>query len=217
MHYAIVNAPPGSVGKAYRFFKFRSLSSAHKCPEVDEFALVYESMEQLKQICPTDDLKAILVSVGKEVPNFISHEMLAQGLHKLVEQNATTWSSEKADETTQEKEPDMATAKKTKKAASAKKPKTKTVAAKKPAAAKKERKIPMKTKAVGKMEHAGKIKVIGANNARKGSNRYNNLEVIFAAKTVEEALRNLRNMTPKGGMLDIRFAVANGLIEISNG
>lgn len=217
MHYAIVNAPPGSQGKPYRFFKFRSLASAHKCPDVDEFALVYESSEQLKQVCPAEDLKAILTAIGQEVPDYISHDMLAKGLHTLVEENATTWSSEKADEATQEEEPDMATAKKTKKAAASKKPQTKTATAKKPAAEKKERKVPVKAKVIGKVEKVGKIKVLAANPARNGTHRYENLEVIFAAKTVEEALRNLRNMTPPGGMLDIRFALANKLIEITNG
>jgi hypothetical protein len=218
MHFAIVDSPSGSQGKPYRFYKFRSLASAHKCPEVTEFALVYESLDQLKQLCPADDIRAILIAVGETVPTSISHEMLATGLHKLVEQNATTWSSEKAEEATQEEEPDMATAKKAKKTA---KTKTATAKAKKPAvkkvAEKKERKVPLKTKATGKMESSGKIKVLAANPARKGTHRYENLEVIFGSKTVEEALHTLRNMTPKGGMLDIRFAVANKLIEVSNG
>lgn len=214
MHYAIVDAPPGATGKPYRFYKFRTLTSAHKCPEVSEFALVYESPEQLKQLCPADDIRAILVAMGHEVPETISHSALVDGIHKLVEQTATTWSSEKADETTpEEEEPDMATAKKTKKAA---KPKTKTATAKKPAA-KKERKAPLQAKATGRMSQTGKIKVLADNPARKGTHRYDNLEVILAAKTVEEALRNLRNMTPPGGMVDIRFAVANKLIEVTNG
>lgn len=214
MHFAVVDSPPGGQGKPYRFYKFRSLASAHKCPEVNEFALVYESPEQLQQLCPADDIKAILIAVGVDVPDNAGHVALANALHKLVEETATTWSSEKAEETTPEEEPDMATVKKAKKSTA--KPKTKTATAKKPAV-KKERKVPLQAKASGKLAQAGKIKVLAENPARKGTNRYQNLDVILAAKTVEEALRNLRNMTPPGGMVDIRFAVANRLIDITNG
>jgi hypothetical protein len=116
MHYAVVSAPEGSHGKPYRFYKFRSLASAHKCPEVDEFALVYESVEQLEQLCHPDDTKGILVSLGVEVPSTANRSMLAKALHRLAEENATTWSSEKAEEATHEEEPDMAVKKaKTKK------------------------------------------------------------------------------------------------------
>lgn len=210
MHYAVVNAPPGSTGKPYRFFKFRTLNAAHKCQEVDEFALVYESQEQLEMLCHPDDIKGILTAVGVEVPSVVTATALAKALHRLVEETATTWSSEKAEETTQEEEPDMATAKKSKKPAKAK---TKTTT--KPV--KKERKTPLKDKARGPLAQTGKIKVLAKNPAREGTIRHANLEVILNSKTLEEALRNLRNMTPPGGMIDVRFAVANGLIEILNG
>lgn len=215
MHFAIVNAPPGSTGKPYRFYKFKTLNAAHKCPEVDEFALVYESQEQLQQLCPMEDIRAVLISLGIEVPESVTHAALANALHKLTEKNATSWSSEKAEETTLEEEPEeMASIKKAaKKSAAPKKAK-----AKKAAPVKKERKVPLQAKLTGRMQQTGKIKVLGKNPAREGTNRYDNLAVILASKTVEEALRNLRNLPKPGGMVDIRFALANGLIEVqSNG
>ena len=207
MHYAVVNAPPGSSGNAYRFFKFKALSAAHKCPLVDEFALVYEVPEQLQQLCPADDLRAILIACGVEVPDSATHIMLANALHRLVEENATSWAKESA----QNGEPEMASVKKAKKAAAPKKAK-----AKKAPAPKKERKVPLQAKLKGRMAREGRIKKLGTNPAREGTNRYANLEVILAAKTVEEALRNLRNLPKPGGMVDIRFAIANGLIEVAD-
>lgn len=218
MHFAVVTAPEGSTGKPYRFYKFRSLKAAHKCPEVDEFALVYESEEQLQQLCPADDLWGILRSVGVEIPSNATHVMLAKALHRLVEENATTWSSEKAEEATQiEEEPEMAEKKAKKPAAKKAKDFSKP---KKPAAVAKEKtpkvakKRPLQAKVTGKLPKQGKIKVLGHNTARPGSIRYENLEVIFSAKTVEEALRNLHAMPRKGGTVDLRFALANNLIEI---
>lgn len=96
----------------------------------------------------------------------------------------------------------MATAKKAKKSA-----------AKKPKAPKKERKL--QAKVAGRMAKTGKIKKLGTNPAREGTKRYENLEVILQSKTVESALETLRNMTPPGGMLDIRFALESGLIEVA--
>jgi hypothetical protein len=197
MHFAIVNAPPGTQGKPYRFYKFRTLNTANKCSEVDEFALVYESSEQLKQLCPTDDIRAIVVAMGHEVPENANHDALVRALHRLVENEAVSWS------TTQTEEPEVATKKAPKKAA---KPKV--------AKEKKERKSPLQAKFSGKLTKSGKIKKLAPNPARAGTRRHLNLEVIYNSKTVEDALRDLRNLTTPGGMVDIRFAVANGLIEI---
>jgi len=212
MHYAIVNAPPGSQGKPYRFYKFKTLNAANKCSEVDEFALVYESPDQLKQLCPAADLRAILVATGNEVPDSATHDALANALHRLTEQNATSWSAEKAEEITQQEEPDMAV----KKAAAKKSSKPKAAKPKKEAAPKKERRAPLQAKAKGGMPKAGKIKKLAPNPAREGTKRFTNLEVIYNSKTVEDALRDLRNLPVPGGMTDIRFAVANGLIEIAD-
>lgn len=221
MHFAVVSAPEGSQGKPYMFFKFRTLNAANKCPDVDEFALVYESEEQLQQLCHADDLKGILRSLGVEIPSNATPVMLARALHRLVEEKATTWSSEKAEEITQPEEPEMAE-KKAKKPASKKetvaKPKAeKTVKPKAEKIAKPKAKSSVQAKGGGKLDKAARIKVLTKNPAKPGSIRYENLEVIFAAKTVEEALRNLRAMPRGGGMLDIRFALANGLIEVANG
>jgi hypothetical protein len=212
MHFAVVSAPEGSQGKPYRFFKFRTLNAANKCPDVDEFALVYESEEQLQQLCHADDLKGILRSLGVEIPSNATPVMLARALHRLVEENATTWSSEKAEEITQSEEPEMAE-KKAKKPAAKKPAKPKAEKVAKPKAEKR----PVQAKVSGKLPKESRIKVVGKNPARPGSIRFENLEVIFAAKTVEEALRNLRAMPRKGGMIDIRFAIDNGLIEVANG
>ena len=203
MHYAVVNAPPGTQGKPYRFYKFRTLNVANKCSEVDEFSLVYESPDQLKQLCPSEDIRAILVALGHEVPETANHDALVNALHRLVETEATSWSKEN-EAAQSEEEPEMA------KKATAKKP-----AAKK-AAVKKERKVPLQAKANGKMGKTGKIKKLAPNPAREGTKRFTNLEVIYNSKTVEDALRDLRNLPAPGGMADIRFAVANGLIEIAD-
>lgn len=216
MHYAIVEAKEGSRGKPYQFFKFRSLKAAHNCPVVDEFALVYESLEQLEQLCHADDLRGILRALGVEIPNNANHAMLAKALHRLAEESATSWSE--SEETTQkEEEPEMATAKKTKKPAAkkakaAKSPKPKV--AKPPKERKVAKKRPLQAKITGKLDKSAKIKVLAANPARPGTIRHDNLQVIYAAKTLEEALRNLNNMPKKGGMVDVRFALANGLIEV---
>jgi hypothetical protein len=65
------------------------------------------------------------------------------------------------------------------------------------------------------MSKTGKIKKLGTNPAREGTKRYENLEVVLQSRTVESALETLRNLTPPGGMVDIRFALESGLIEIS--
>lgn len=212
MHYAVVPAQPGSKGKAYNIYKFRTLKVANNCSEVDEFALVYESPEQLKEISPAEDLRAILVSLGHEVPETATHEALARALHKLAEETATTWSSEQAEETTQEEEPDMAEKKATKKASPKKSAKPKAAKKTEP----KERKKPLQAKVKGRgaVPKEGKIRKLVANPAREGTKRHTNLEVIYASKNVQDALRDLRALPNPGGMDDIRFAVANGLIEI---
>lgn len=206
MFYAIVNATPGTQGKPYHFYKFKSRGSAQKNAGTDEFSLVFESAEELHSLCPTEDIKGILVSCGVEVPETATPNQISHALFLLVSENATSWSAKK-EETTQTEEPDMATAKKAKKTA-AKKPK----AEKK---AKAPKKAPLQAKVSGRMAKTGKIKKLGQNPAREGTKRYENLEVILGSKTVESALETLRNMTPPGGMVDIRFAVANGLIEVS--
>ena len=90
----------------------------------------------------------------------------------------------------------------------------------KPKAAKKtepkERKKPLQAKVKGRgaVPKEGKIRKLAANPARAGTKRHTNLEVIYASKNVQDALRDLRALPNPGGMDDIRFAVANGLIEI---
>jgi hypothetical protein len=211
MHYAVVNAPPGSQGKPYRFYKFRTLNTANKCSEVDEFSLVYESPDQLKEICPLEDIKAILVSLGHEVPENATHDACVNALHRLVEESAITWSAEASEAAQIEEEPEMAAKKATKKTAAKKSAKPKVAKEAKP---KKERKVPLQAKVTGKMGKSGKIKKLSPNPAREGTIRHTNLEVIYNSKTVEDALRDLRVLPKPGGMGDIRFAVANGLIEI---
>jgi hypothetical protein len=206
MFYVVLNGQPGSQGKAYHFYKFKSENAAKKCARTDDFSLAFESADGLEVVCSADDIKGVLTASGVEVPETATKSQMANALFLLVSENATSWSG-KNDETTQTEEPDMATAKKAKKSA-AKKPKAEKVA--KVKAPKK-----VQAKAPGRMSKTGKIKKLGTNPAREGTKRYENLEVVLQSKTVESALETLRNMTPPGGMLDIRFALESGLIEIS--
>lgn len=203
MIYAIVPGEPGTQGKAYHFFKYKARTSAQKNAGSDEFSLVFESAEELQQLRPTEDLKGILTSSGVDVPETATESQIANALFLLVSENAT-WPAQK-EEATQTEEPEMATAKKTKS---------------KKAPAEKKAKAPKKViqaKTSGRMAKTGKIKKLGVPNpARQGTKRYENLEVVLGSKTVESALETLRNMTPPGGMLDIRFAIESGLIEVTN-
>ena len=201
MIYVILNSPPGTQGKAYHFYKFNSEISARKCAKTDEFSLVFESVDGLEVVRSADDIKGILTASGVDVPETATKSQMANALFLLVSENATSWSG-KNDETTQSEEPDMATAKK------AKKPKAEKVV--KAKAAKK-----VQAKVAGRMAKTGKIKKLGTNPAREGTKRYENIEIILQSKTVESALETLRNMTPPGGMLDIRFALESGLIEVT--
>lgn len=217
MHYAIAAGEPGTQGKPYKFFKFRTENATQKCTKSDEFSIVFDSPEQLQEVCPNEDIVGILTAMGVEVNSTYTYTptACAKALFRLVEQNAVSWGHDEPDPTPTE-EPAMAEAvKKPAKKSAAKKPKSEKKA--KAAKAPKEKKPNLQAKARGSVPKTGKIKKLAPNPARVGTNRHLNIEAILGSKTVEEALNNLRNLQPQGGMVDIRFALANKLIEVIGG
>ena len=59
------------------------------------------------------------------------------------------------------------------------------------------------------------IKLVDEPPIRKGTNRYRNMEVILASKTVGEAISALRKLDPApGGKTDITIALKAGAIEL---
>jgi hypothetical protein len=106
MFYVVLNGQPGSQGKAYHFYKFKSENAAKKCARTDDFSLAFESPDGLEVVCSADDIKGVLTASGVEVPETATKSQMANALFLLVSENATSWSG-KNDETTQTEEPDM--------------------------------------------------------------------------------------------------------------
>jgi hypothetical protein len=108
----------------------------------------------------------------------------------------------------------MAAAKKsaTKKAKAPKEAKPKK---EKVAKAPKEPKPKLQMKKIGKFDPRAKIKkLVKENPARPGTLRHTNLEIVFNSKTVGEAVEALKG-TQKGGLVDVKFAIESGLIEVA--
>lgn len=213
MYYAIVAGEAGTQGNAYKFYKFKTENAAVKCAKLDEFSVVFLTEDGLKELCKPEELTGILTAMGVEVNDGYSHETLAKAVFRMAEERATWASEENPEPPVEQESEEMAAAKKsaTKKAKAPKEPKAKK---EKVAKAPKEAKPKLQRKKIGKFDPKAKIKkLVKDNPARPGTVRHQNLEIVFSSKTVEEAVAALKG-TQKGGLVDVKFAIANNLIEV---
>ena len=182
----------------YSYFVFPSMRELRNCKEIDEYSIVYSTVEQLKEAHTEEELLSVMEASYNKLKSPLDNEttgyLRAQGVHgeffSYVDFVARKYKPIK---------------KETKVSAE--------VVNIEPTA-------PIKTEpkaqrtARSKYDPDAKIVVTGDNPYREGSNRWHNFEALAKSATVADALAAMKALTPGGNSVDIRLALEKGAIKL---
>jgi len=182
----------------YSYFVFPSMRELRNCKEIDEYSIVYSTVEQLKEAHTEEELLSVMEASYNKLKSPLDNEttgyLRAQGVHgeffSYVDFIARKYKPVK---------------KETKVSAE--------VINIEPTA-------PIKTEpkaqrtARSKYDPDAKIVVTGDNPYREGSNRWHNFEALAKSATVADALAAMKALTPGGNSVDIRLALEKGAIQL---
>ena len=184
----------------YSYFVFPSMRELRNCKEIDEYSIVYSTVEQLKEAHTEEELLSVMEASYNKLKSPLDNEttgyLRAQGVHgeffSYVDFVARKYKPIK---------------KETKVSAE--------VVNIEPTA-------PIKTEpkaqrtARSKYDPDAKIVVTGDNPYREGSNRWHNFEALAKSATVADALSAMKALTPGGNSVDIKLALAKGVIKLGD-
>jgi len=188
----------------YSYFVFPSMRELRNCKEIDEYSIVYSTVEQLKEAHTEEELLSVMEASYNKLKSPLDNEatgyLRAQGVHgeffSYVDFIARKYKPVK---------------KETKVSAE--------VVNIEPTA-------PIKTEpkaqrtAKSKYDPDAKIVVTvdmfgkHHNPYREGSNRWHNFEALAKSATVADALAAMKALTPGGNSVDIRLALEKGAIQL---
>lgn len=182
----------------YSYFVFPSMRELRNCTEIDEYSIVYSTVEQLKEAYTEEELLSVMEASYDKLKSPLDNDttgyLRAQGVHgeffSYVDFIARKYKPVK---------------KETKVSAE--------VVNIEPTA-------PIKTEpkaqrtARSKYDPDAKIVVTGDNPYREGSNRWHNFEALAKSATVADALAAMKALTPGGNSVDIRLALEKGAIQL---
>jgi len=182
----------------YSYFVFPSMRELRNCKEINEYSIVYSTVDQLKEAYTEEELLSVMEASYNKLKSPLENEttgyLRAQGVHgeffSYVDFVARKYKPIK---------------KETKVSAE--------VVNIEPTA-------PIKTEpkaqrtARSKYDPDAKIVVTGDNPYREGSNRWHNFEALAKSATVADALAAMKALTPGGNSVDIRLALEKGAIKL---
>jgi hypothetical protein len=182
----------------YSYFVFPSMRELRNCKEINEYSIVYSTVDQLKEAYTEEELLSVMEASYNKLKSPLGNEttgyLRAQGVHgeffSYVDFIARKYKPVK---------------KETKVSAE--------VVNIEPTA-------PIKTEpkaqrtARSKYDPDAKIVVTGDNPYREGSNRWHNFEALAKSATVADALAAMKALTPGGNSVDIRLALEKGAIKL---
>jgi len=182
----------------YSYFVFPSMRELRNCKEINEYSIVYSTVDQLKEAYTEEELLSVMEASYNKLKSPLDNEttgyLRAQGVHgeffSYVDFVARKYKPIK---------------KETKVSAE--------VVNIEPTA-------PIKTEpkaqrtARSKYDPDAKIVVTGDNPYREGSNRWHNFEALAKSATVADALAAMKALTPGGNSVDIRLALEKGAIQL---
>ena len=182
----------------YSYFVFPSMRELRNCKEINEYSIVYSTVDQLKEAYTEEELLSVMEASYNKLKSPLDNEttgyLRAQGVHgeffSYVDFIARKYKPVK---------------KETKVSAE--------VINIEPTA-------PIKTEpkaqrtARSKYDPDAKIVVTGDNPYREGSNRWHNFEALAKSATVADALAAMKALTPGGNSVDIRLALEKGAIKL---
>jgi len=182
----------------YSYFVFPSMRELRDCKEINEYSIVYSTVDQLKEAYTEEELLSVMEASYNKLKSPLNNEttgyLRAQGVHgeffSYVDFIARKYKPVK---------------KETKVSAE--------VVNIEPTA-------PIKTEpkaqrtARSKYDPDAKIVATGDNPYREGSNRWHNFEALAKSATVADALAAMKALTPGGNSVDIRLALEKGAIKL---
>lgn len=182
----------------YSYFVFPSMRELRDCKEINEYSIVYSTVDQLKEAYTEEELLSVMEAsynkLKSPLDNEITGYLRAQGVHgeffSYVDFIARKYKPVK-------KETEVSAE----------------VVNIEPTA-------PIKTEpkaqrtARSKYDPDAKIVVTGDNPYREGSNRWHNFEALAKSATVADALAAMKALTPGGNSVDIRLALEKGAIKL---
>lgn len=206
--YAVVENDINSERReAYSYFVFPSLKSMRGCIELNEFSLVFSTVEQLREAYTKEELLGVMEAtyasskhaepLSEESTRFLRNDDTHERFFRFCEFIARKY---------------------------------KPIVKEKPVEVKatppivqidqfnnKAQKATAERSARSKYDPNAQIQVTGANPYREGSNRWHNFEALRKANTVGEALLAMKALTPGGNSVDIKLALAKGAIKLVSG
>lgn len=204
MFYAICDGVPGSSGPPFLFYKAETLGDLHSCPYINETSLIFdgnENVHRLNYLFTKDEIRGVCEPFNR----FPS----AENFWVIVHGKAKHWKPEEETQMNVVKghtstvgvvteQPDVD-------------PHTRITLE----LDEMEKAEPAVTKVTTSNKDHEIVKLVDEPPIRKGTNRYRNMEVILASKTVGEAISALRKLDPApGGKTDITIALKAGAIEL---
>ena len=193
--YAVLENHGGSNrNEPYSYFVFPSLRELRNCKELNEYSIVFSNAEQLQNTFTEQELLSVLEASGiqRETAGYYSSQGVYKEFHALVAARAKKYKPVEKETKMQVNTP------------SAPMP-TQTVAADTPKAERSAR---------SKYNAQARITVTGSNPYREGSNRWHNFEALAKSATVADALAAMKALTPGGNSVDIKLALAKGVIKL---
>lgn len=220
IYLVLTNYPGSGRSEPYSCFAFRTLADAEKCPEVDENSVAFSTPQQLAETLTMSELEGMIQTLEPhlEVRRGSMHHPLeaAKAVHMALLKIAKPY--RKTDIMTDDVQTDDALAQDLKSElenAPAKKGK-KAKAEKAPKAPKEPK--PKKDSPVGKVKYNPEAAIIRTEkecNLRPGTFRHRNQEIVFASKTVGEAVEKLKALeSSPSGYADVKLALEQGWIEV---
>ena len=182
----------------YSYFVFPSMRELRNCTEIDEYSIVYSTVEQLKEAYTEEELLSVMEASYDKLKSPLDNDttgyLRAQGVHgeffSYVDFIARKYKPVK---------------KETKVSAEVVNIEPTVSINTEPKAQRTAR---------SKYEPDAKIVVTGDNPYREGSNRWHNFEALAKSATVADALAAMKALTPGGNSVDIRLALEKGAIKL---
>ena len=209
MFYAICDGVPGSSGPPFLFYKAETLGDFHNCPYISETSLIFdgnENVHRLNYLFTKDEIRGVCEPYNR----FPS----AENFWVIVHDKAKLWKPmDYYEEETKmnrfvkgrtssvgivTEQPDVD-------------PHTRITLE----LDEMEKTEPTVKKATAHNKDHEIVKLMEEPPIKKGTNRYRNMQVVLASKTVGEAITALRKLDPApGGQTDIKIALKAGAIEL---
>jgi hypothetical protein len=182
----------------YSYFVFPSMRELRNCTEIDEYSIVYSTVDQLKEAYTEEELLSVMEASYNKLKSPLNNEttgyLRAQGVHgeffSYVDFIARKYKPVKKETKVSAEVVNI------------------------------EATAPIKTEpkaqrtARFKYDPDAKIVVTGDNPYREGSNRWHNFEALAKSATVADALAAMKALTPGGNSVDIRLALEKGAIKL---